>query len=248
MKLGLNFSLIFTIILFLGLNGCASSPFKPKSDIQVNSILSWGGSDQISPDLNGITYTNPYREANIEFSLNNGVGVTITNIEISYAPTEGDDIVFVNGDGTLQTGIPTQNLKMTRHFDAAIPFTELSQSETTILQDNVNIGVGEPRICCLNINLISPKAAKALSIDGDFQTLPNLGTNIIATVDISGIDDNDNPFNKSASIVISPDANYSETKLENEACKLCTAGTSTTFPGDSGEASEDSSSPTSGTP
>lgn len=247
MKLGLNFSLLFTIILFLGLNGCASSPFKPKSDIQVNSIRSWGGSDEIAPDVAGIKTNNPYHEANIEFSLNNGVGVTITNIEISYAPTEGEDIVFVNGDGILQTGIPTQNLKMTRHFDAAIPFTELGQSQTTILKDNVNVGVGEARICCININLVSPKAAKALSIDGDFETLPNLGTNIIATVDISGIDDNDNPFKKAASIIISPDANFTQTQLENDACKLCTVGSSTTFTEPTATGA-DATTPTSATP
>ncbi|MCO4782617.1 MAG: hypothetical protein KC646_09875 [Candidatus Cloacimonetes bacterium] len=232
MKLGLNFSLLIVIILFLGLNGCASSPFKPKSDIQVNSIRSWSGSDEIAPDIAGIKTSNPYHEANIEFSLNNGVGVTITNIEISYSPTDGEDIVYVDGDGVLQTGIPTQNLKMTRHFDAAIPFTELSQSETTILVGGLNTGTGEPRICCININLVSPKAAKALSIDGNFETLPNLGTNIIATVDISGVDDNDNPFQKSASIIVSPDSSFSQTQLENEACKLCTVGATNAFTDD----------------
>ncbi|PCJ19805.1 MAG: hypothetical protein COB02_06350 [Candidatus Cloacimonadota bacterium] len=229
MKLKVKFSFLISLILFLGLNGCVSSPFKPQSDIQVNSIRSWAGSDEISPDKAGLSSNNPYHEANIEFSLNNGVGVTITDISITYSPTEGDSIVFVNGDGILQTGIPKQTLKMTRHFDAAIPFTELGQSQVTILQAGTNLGVGEPRICCININLVSPKAAKALSIDGDFQTLPNLGTNIIATVDIAGIDDNDNPFAKTASIVISPDANFTQVQLENEACKTCTIGTSTTF-------------------
>ena len=68
MKLGINFSFLSIILLFIGLNGCASSPFKPSSDIQVNSIRSWGGSDEISPDKAGLSSANPYREANIEFS------------------------------------------------------------------------------------------------------------------------------------------------------------------------------------
>jgi hypothetical protein len=190
-----------TLVLF----GCATPPFDPEADVMISSISSGSGGDEIHPNLSLIEGGYfAYDPAVIQFSLNNGVGITLTDLEITYSPSEGDDIVYQDGTGSLQTGIPKKTSKIQRHFNATLPYTELGLSETTNLEDGINQGTGEQRVCCIYINLVTQKASEVLSVDGNFQTNPNYESSIIANLTIRGVDDNDNPFSKEASILVSP--------------------------------------------
>ena len=82
------------VLLFgLGLLGCTTPPFKPKSDIRIVSVSSGSGGDEINPSQTLITAGGfPYQPAIIQFTLNNGVGVTITDLQIDYTPSEGNEM------------------------------------------------------------------------------------------------------------------------------------------------------------
>lgn len=197
----------YLIITFAGLAllGCTTPPFKPKSDIRIVSVSSATGGDEINPSktLVDIDATVPYQPAVIQFTVNNGVGVTITDLQIDYEPSEGEEIVYVDSNGIVQTGIPPKKSKIQRRFEADIPVTELGLSGATQLLAGINIGTGATRRCCLFIQLVTPDAATVLSGSDNNFNPPNLNSNIIANLSISGVDDNENAFVRNAAILVS---------------------------------------------
>ena len=214
------------VLLFgLGLLGCTTLPFKPKSDIRIVSVSSGSGGDEINPSQTLITAgAFPYQPAVIQFTLNNGVGVTITDLQIDYTPSEGNEIVYQDANGVVQTGIPPKRSKIQRRFEADIPFTELGLSSATQLLDGINVGTGTSRRCCLFINLVTQNAAQVLSVDGNFQTLPNLNTDIIANLTITGVDHNDNPFVRDAAILVSAIAEQNSATFDPGCDATCSIG------------------------
>jgi hypothetical protein len=196
-------------LLFILLSGCVTPPFDPRSDVRITSVFEFGtGEDELSPiraatsATAGATQQAPsYRPAVIEFALNNGVGVTVREIDIEYSPTEGSEIVFQDQNGVIQSGIPPKKSRVQRRFAATIPFTELAQSGV-VVQGPANVGTGTSRTCCLRLSLVTQQAFNVLSVDGDFDTIPNLNSDIIADITVRGIDDNDNPFSRTAAITI----------------------------------------------
>lgn len=215
----------FLFILGLGLCGCTTPPFKPKSDIRIVSISSGSGGDEINPSQALIVSgAFPYQPAVIQFTLNNGVGVTITDLQIDYTPSEGEEIVYQDANGAVQTGIPPKRSKIQRRFEADIPFTELGQSSATNLVGGLNLSNNQTRRCCLFINMVTQNAAQVLSVDGNFQTFPNLNTDIIANLSIRGVDDNDNPFSREAAILVSAIAEQSSGFVDPGCDASCSIG------------------------
>jgi len=209
----------------LGFSGCATPPFDPESDIRITSISSLDGEDEISPNLatiEGGSSAFPYDKAVIQFQLNNGVGVTLKEIEIDYTQSEGSAIVFQDNNGAIQTGIPAKLTRVQRRFPSTIPFTELGQSGA-VIPDPLNAPSSIGITCCLIIQLVTSQARDVLSIDGDFSTEPNLGTDIIANVKVRGVDDNDNPFTKEAAIGITSIAE-TQGAADISACSACSIG------------------------
>jgi|GEM_PF-1004811 len=199
-----QFWLALALVMFLG--GCATPPFKPRTDIQIVSVSSGSGSDEINPNLTLINAsTFPFDPAVIQFTLNNGVGVTINELDITYESPSGGDIVYQDSNGNVQTGIPAKKSRIQRHFNATFPFTELAPSDNIRTVSGLNdSNADSSRLCCLFIRLVTQQANQVLSVDGNFLTVPNLNSDIIANLTIRGIDDNDNPFTRDASILVSP--------------------------------------------
>lgn len=225
MKNNLIRKYLVALVLVLGLLGCTTPPFKPKSDIRIVSVSSGSGGDEINPSQTLITAgAFPYQPAVIQFTLNNGVGVTITDLQIDYTPSEGNEIVYQDANGVVQTGIPPKRSKIQRRFEADIPFTELGLSSATQLLDGINVGTGTSRRCCLFINLVTQNAAQVLSVDGNFQTLPNLNTDIIANLTITGVDHNDNPFVRDAAILVSAIAEQNSATFDPGCDATCSIG------------------------
>lgn len=221
----LNLFVIMTLGLFLW-QGCATPPFSPSTDIRISSIASANGGDEITPDstlLQGGSF--PYLPATIQFSINNGVGVDITDLEIDYSAAEGDTIAYVDSNGNPQTGIPAQKTKIQRHFNATIPFTELPQSGAASQTAGVNVGDGQSRVCCIFVNLVTNKAFEVLSVDGSLLTEPNYNANIIANLTIRGVDDNENGFVRKASIAVSTRPAPIQGIAENACDPACSIGT-----------------------
>ena len=216
---------LVVLLFILGLVGCTTPPFKPKSDIRIVSVSSGSGGDEINPSQALININAfPYEPAVIQFTLNNGVGVTITDLQIDYSPSEGNEIVYQDANGIIQTGIPPKRSKIQRRFEADIPFTELGLSSATQLADGINVGNGTFRRCCLFINLVTQNAAQVLSIDGNFGTEPNLNTDIIANLTITGVDHNDNPFVRDAAILVSAIAEQSSATFDPGCDATCSIG------------------------
>ena len=97
------------------------------------------------------------------------------------------------------------------------------------------------RSCCLIVQLVTGQAKDVLSVDGDFATEPNLGSDIIANITVRGVDDNDNPFTKAAAIGITSIAE-TQGSPDVSACSACTIGSSgaaaTGGAGDTGAAAQ----------
>lgn len=217
----------YLLISFAGLAllGCTTPPFKPKSDIRIVSVSSATGGDEINPSQGLISQgVFPYQPAVIQFTLNNGVGVTITDLQIDYEPSEGEEIVYQDSNGIVQTGIPPKKSKIQRRFEADIPATELGLSGATQLLAGINVGTGATRRCCLFINLVTQNAAQVLSVDGNFQTFPNLNTDIIANLTIRGVDDNENPFVRDAAILVSAIAEQNAATVDPGCNSECSIG------------------------
>jgi|SaaInl4_135m_RNA_FD_contig_21_3030732_length_2605_multi_16_in_0_out_0_2 hypothetical protein len=224
MKMTRAFRALAILSAFLGFSGCATPPFDPKSDIRITSISSLDGRDEINPNTTRITAQSfPYDQAIIQFQLNNGVGVTLQEIEINYSQAEGSEIVFQDANGAIQTGIPSKKTRVQRRFPSTIPFTELGQSGA-VIQDPANAPSSTGITCCLILQLVTNQARDVLSIDGDFNTEPNLGTDIITSVTVRGIDDNDNPFSREAAIGITAIPEAIGTSIADTVCSECTIG------------------------
>lgn len=217
---------LFVIFVGLALLGCTTPPFKPKSDIRIVSVSSASGGDEINPSQTLINTPGafPYQPAVIQFTLNNGVGVTITDLQIDYEPSEGEEIVYQDSNGIVQTGIPPKKSKIQRRFEADIPSTELGLSGATQLLAGINVGTGTTRRCCLFINLVTQNAAQVLSVDGNFQTFPNLNSDIIANLTIRGVDDNENPFVRNAAILVSAIAEQNAAAVDPGCNSECSIG------------------------
>lgn len=221
MKTGL--SVIYILTLFI-LAGCATPPFSPRSDIRISSVSSGTGGDEIRPNMNLIESSDfPFDPAIIMFQLNNGVGVTMTELNINYTAAEGDEIVYQDANGVIQTGISPKLSRIHRYFAATIPWTELSPSGAT-QESDLNKGSETLRNCCIYINLVTEKANEVLSVDGDFNTRPNFGANIIANLTIRGIDDNNNPFHRNASILVSPIPDRPSDDFDPDCDDSCSIG------------------------
>lgn len=209
----------------LGFSGCMTPPFDPRSDIRIVSISSLDGEDEISPNLAKIQAGStdfPYDKAVIQFQLNNGVGVTLQEIEIGYSEATGSSLIFQDNNGAIQTGIPSKLTRVQRRFPSTIPFTELGQSGA-VLADGANAPSSIGITCCLIVQLVTAQAKDVLSVDGDFATEPNLGSDIIANVTVRGVDDNDNPFTKNAAIGITSIAE-TQGSADISACSACSIG------------------------
>jgi hypothetical protein len=216
-------SIIYVLALIM-LAGCATPPFNPSSDIRISSVSSGTGGDEIRPNMNLIESDEfPFSPAVIMFQLNNGVGVTMTELNISYSAAEGNEIVYQDANGIIQTGIAPKLSRIHRYFAATIPWTELSLSGATQTGD-LNKGSETLRNCCIYINLVTEKANDVLSVDGDFNTKPNFGANVIANLTIRGIDDNNNPFSRYASILVSPIPERPSGEFEPDCDDSCSIG------------------------
>jgi len=246
MNSGIYLWIVWITTLLVFLQGCTTPPFSPKSDIRISSVSSASGADEINANSalveSGIF---PYEAAIIQFSLNNGVGVNLTDLEIDYSPAEGEQISYIDGNGNPQTGIPSQKTKIQRHFSATIPVTEIPLSGAATAQPGVNVGDGTSRICCIFVNLVTRKAFEVISVDGNLLTQPNYNANIIANLTIRGVDDNENGFQRKAAIAITPNISQSSAEFDPGCDPLCSIGSKPTAPASGGSAT--GSAPQTGT-
>jgi hypothetical protein len=244
MNAGMHLWIVWTITLLIFLQGCTTPPFRPKSDIRISSVSSASGSDEISANstlVDGGIF--PYEAAIIQFSINNGVGVNLTDLEIDYSPAEGEQISYIDGNGNPQTGIPSQKTKIQRHFNATIPVTEIPLSGAATAQPGVNVGDGTSRICCIFVNLVTRKAFEVISVDGNLLTQPNYNANIIANLTIRGVDDNENGFQRKAAIAITPNISQSSAEFDPGCDPLCSIGSRPTAAPTGGTPSGEASTP-----
>lgn len=225
MKRRMPLMLLSGVLTLLFVQGCTTPPFRPQTDIRISSVSSNNGGDEINADFSLVSQNFfPYQPAVIQFSLNNGVGVNLTDLEISYSPAEGENISYIDANGNPQTGIPGQKTKIQRHFSATIPFTELPLSNAAQANQGVNVGDGVSRVCCIFINLVTRKAFEVLSVDGNLLTQPNYNANIIANLTIRGVDDNENGFSRSAAIAITPNVQQTQGTFDPGCDPLCSIG------------------------